>query len=68
MADIDGQAAIWLYVKPSLGLPHFLGAVAGIAILVHLALIGHTTWMNKYWEGGNKAKVSISHVLPGNIA
>ena len=67
MADIDGQAAIWLYVKPSLGLPHFLGAVAGIAILVHLALIGHTTWMNKYWEGG-KAKVSISHVLPGNNA
>ncbi len=67
MADTDGQAAIWLYVKPSLGLPHFLGAVAGIAALVHLGLIGHTTWFKKYWEGG-KAKAAISQVLPGNNA
>ncbi len=68
MADIDGQAGIWLYVKPSLGLPHFIGAVAGIAVLVHLAVLGHTTWYNKFLEGGNKAKVSISQVLPGNNA
>ena len=67
MADIDGQAGIWLYVKPSLGLPHFIGAVAMIAVVVHLGILGHTTWYNKYMEGG-KAKVSISHVLPGNIA
>ncbi len=64
MADTDGQAAIWLYVRPSLGLPHFLGGVVLIALAVHLALIGHTTWVNKYFEGG-KAKVSISQVLPG---
>ncbi len=65
MADTDGQAAIWLYVRPSLGLPHFLGAVLLIAIAVHAALIGHTTWYNKYWEGG-KAKVAVTHVLPGS--
>jgi light-harvesting protein B-800-850 alpha chain len=65
MADTDGQAAIWLYVRPSLGLPHFLGAVVLIALIVHLALIGHTTWVKKYFEGG-KAKVAISQVLPGN--
>ena len=64
MADTDGQAAIWLYVRPSLGLPHFLGAVLLIAIAVHAALIGHTTWFNKYWEGGKK--VAITQVLPGS--
>ncbi|MFZ1107300.1 MAG: light-harvesting protein [Rhodomicrobium sp.] len=66
MADTDGQAAIWLYVRPSLGLPHFLGAVLLIAVAVHAGLIGHTKWYNQYWEGGKK--VSISHVLPGNNA
>ncbi len=68
MADIDGQAAIWLYVRPSIGLPHFLGAVVLIALAVHLAILGHTTWLNKYFEGGNKAKVSISQVLPSNLS
>ena len=67
MADVDGQAAIWLYVRPSLGLPHFLGTVALVAILVHLALIGHTTWFKKYWEGG-KAKAAITQVLPSSHA
>ncbi len=65
MADTDGQAAIWLYVRPSLGLPHFLLAIIYIAVAVHLAVLGHTTWLNKYFEGG-KAKVSISQVLPSN--
>jgi light-harvesting protein B-800-850 alpha chain len=65
MADTDGQAAIWLYVKPSLGLPHFLGTVALIAILVHAGLIGHTKWFNQYWEGGKKVS---SQILPGSVA
>jgi light-harvesting protein B-800-850 alpha chain len=67
MADIDGQAGIWLYVKPGVGLPLFLGAVAVTALLVHAAILGHTTWYSKFIEGG-KAKVSISHVLPSNNA
>ena len=42
MADVDGQAGIWLVVPPKIGLPLFLGTVTLIAILVHAALIGHT--------------------------
>jgi light-harvesting protein B-800-850 alpha chain len=64
MADTDGQAAIWLYVRPSLGLPHFLGTVALIALLVHAAILGHTKWFKAFMEGGKKA-ASISYVLPG---
>jgi len=67
MADIDGQAKIWLYVKPSLGLPHFLGAIAMVAVIVHLGVLGHTTWYKKFLNG-EKIKTSISHVLPGNNA
>lgn len=54
MADTDGEHAIWLVVPPSVGLPLLLGAVALIAVLVHAALISHTKWYPKYWEGGAK--------------
>ena len=55
MADSDGQAGIWLVVPPKVGLPLFLGSVTLIAILVHAALVSHTQWFGKYWEGDKKA-------------
>jgi light-harvesting protein B-800-850 alpha chain len=45
------QGKIWTVVKPSVGLPLLLGSVTVIAILVHYALISHTTWFPKYWNG-----------------
>jgi hypothetical protein len=39
MADIDGQAKIWLVVKPEVGLMWLLCGVAFAAVLVH-ALLG----------------------------
>ncbi|MBT3071189.1 light-harvesting protein [Rhodomicrobium sp. Az07] len=57
MADTDGQHGIWLVVPPKVGLPLLLGTVTLIAILVHAALIGHTTWFPKYWNG-SAAKVA----------
>ena len=60
MADYtDGEHGIWLVVPPSVGLPLLLGTVALIAILVHAALIGHTKWYPKYWEGSNKVASSV---------
>ena len=50
------QARIWLVVKPTVGLPLFLGTVLVIALLVHFAVLSHTTWFSAYWEGGLKAK------------
>ena len=55
MADVDGQAGIWLVVPPKVGLPLFLGTVTLIAVLVHAALVGTSTWYRKYWEGGKKS-------------
>ena len=48
------QAKIWLVVKPSIGLPLFLGTVTLIALLVHASVLTHTTWFGAYWEGHAK--------------
>lgn len=48
------QSRIWLVVKPTVGLPLFLGSVALIAFLVHFAVLSHTTWYPAYFEGHAK--------------
>jgi light-harvesting protein B-800-850 alpha chain len=52
------QARIWLVVKPTVGLPLFLGTVLTIALLVHYAILSHTTWFGAYWQGSAKAKTA----------
>jgi light-harvesting protein B-800-850 alpha chain len=42
---------IWLVVKPSVGIPLFLGAVAVSSFAVHLALLTNTTWLKAYYNG-----------------
>ena len=63
MADIDGQAKIWLVVNPSAGLPLFLGAVAVTALLVHAAVLQNTTWFPAFIQGG-KEKVTVTQPAP----
>ena len=45
------QGRIWCVVKPTVGLPLFLGSVAVIALLVHYSVLSHTTWIAKFWGG-----------------
>jgi light-harvesting protein B-800-850 alpha chain len=52
------QGKIWLVVKPTVGLPLFLGGVTVIALCVHFALLSHTTWFPAYHNGGTKAKTA----------
>lgn len=54
------QGKIWLVVNPSVGLPLFLGSVAVIALLVHFAVLSHTTWFPAYWNGGKAKVVAVS--------
>jgi light-harvesting protein B-800-850 alpha chain len=54
------QGKIWLVVKPTVGLPAFLGGVAIIALVVHLAVLSHTTWWPAYYNGGQKAKATAA--------
>ena len=45
------QGKIWLVVKPTVGLPLFLGGVAVIALAVHAAVLTNTTWYPGYYSG-----------------
>ena len=60
--DVDGQSGIWLVVPPKVGLPLFLGTVTIIALLVHAAILSHTSWFGKYWEGGKRSAEIVSMV------
>ena len=65
------QGKIWTVVSPSVGLPLMLGSVAITSLIVHAAVLTHTTWMGNYWQGG-KAKTAelvapaqVASVVPG---
>jgi light-harvesting protein B-800-850 alpha chain len=56
------QKEIWCVVNPSVGLPLFLGAVAGIALIVHASVLNHTTWFAAYWNG-SAGKASVGSTV-----
>ncbi|MGC9417889.1 MAG: light-harvesting protein [Rhodovulum sp.] len=45
------NAKLWLVVKPTVGIPLFLSAVAISSFLVHLMLVLNTGWMADYYKG-----------------
>jgi light-harvesting protein B-800-850 alpha chain len=45
---------IWCVVKPSVGMPLFLSAVAIGSFAVHVALVTNTTWVKDFLQGGQK--------------
>ncbi len=57
------QGKIWLVVKPTVGLPLFLGSVTLIALLVHFAVLSNTTWFSAYWNGA-AAKAAVTAPAP----
>ena len=50
------QGKIWRVVKPTIGVPLFLTAVAVSSFTVHYMLLTHTTWLPAYYQGGAKMK------------
>jgi light-harvesting protein B-800-850 alpha chain len=44
---------IWCVVKPSVGIPLFLGAVAVSSFAVHYMLVSNTTWVKRFLNGGS---------------
>ncbi len=50
---------LWCVVKPSVGIPIIIGAVAVSSFAVHLALTMNTTWVKRYLNG-SAAQVSMA--------
>ncbi|MBU3694543.1 MAG: light-harvesting protein [Rhodocyclaceae bacterium] len=42
---------MWTVVKPTVGVPLLIGAVAVGSFAVHLAITTHTTWVSKFLNG-----------------
>jgi light-harvesting protein B-800-850 alpha chain len=59
---------MWLVVKPSVGVPVFLGAVAVGSFAVHVALLTNTTWVPKYLNGGTGAAKVSAVEAPADMA
>lgn len=49
---------LWCVVKPSVGIPLIIGAVAVGSFAVHVALLTNTDWVPKFLNGGPPAKVA----------
>ena len=62
------QKELWLVVKPTVGLPLFLGSVAFTSLLVHYAVLTHTSWYSSFLEGGAKAKAEAVVAAPAPVA
>ena len=55
---------MWCVVKPSVGIPIIIGAVAVASFSVHVALTLNTTWVKKYLNGSAAQISSIQSESP----
>jgi len=55
---------MWTVVRPTVGIPLFLGAVAVGSFSVHLALLNNTTWVKAFLEGGQSTKSAVTSMAP----
>ena len=51
---------IWLVVKPSVGLPLFFGGVAITSLIVHAAVLTHSSWYPAYLNGNQHVRVAAA--------
>ncbi len=42
---------MWCVVKPTVGIPVFLGGVAVISFTIHFAVLNNTTWFPAFFGG-----------------
>jgi light-harvesting protein B-800-850 alpha chain len=65
------NSKIWLVVKPTVGVPLFLSAVAVGSFAVHVAVLSNTTWVADFLSGqelgsGMAALETETRVLPAS--
>ena len=55
---------MWTVVKPTVGIPLIIGAVAVGSFSVHYAIWTHTTWVSAFLEGGAKTAAASMPAAP----
>jgi light-harvesting protein B-800-850 alpha chain len=56
---------MWCVVKPSVGIPLFIAAIAVASFSVHLAIVSNTTWVKKFLNGSATAAVTMTETSTG---
>ncbi len=62
------NSKMWLVVKPTVGIPLFLSAVAIGSFAVHVAVLTHTSWVSDFLSGqplGSGDAVAASQKVGG---
>lgn len=63
------NAKIWLVVKPTVGVPLFLTAVAVSSFAVHVSVMKYSKWLPEYYAGATVEKQSdVAMAVPGSNA
>jgi light-harvesting protein B-800-850 alpha chain len=62
------NAKMWLVVKPTVGIPLFLSAVAISSFAVHVAVVSMAPWLKGYYQGNPIAGGTAALEAPVNIA
>lgn len=60
------NSKMWLVVKPTVGIPLFLGAVAVGSFAVHVAVVTNTTWVGDFLSGTEMGS-SQSAAIESNV-
>ena len=61
------NAKMWLVVKPTVGIPLFLSAVAISSFAVHVGIVMNTDWVESYHSGkGINPAASAALTLPAD--
>jgi light-harvesting protein B-800-850 alpha chain len=61
------NAKIWLVVRPTVGIPLFLSAVAIGSFSTHVMILRNTTWVPQFLQGKPKARAAAVDVPGGNV-
>lgn len=59
------NAKMWLVVKPTVGIPLFLTAVAVSSFAVHIAVLSKTNWYEDYLVGKTLGSTATAALVPG---
>jgi light-harvesting protein B-800-850 alpha chain len=49
------EGRLWLYVKPTVGIPLFFLGFMLASLLVHASILTNTTWFPAFFQGGADA-------------
>jgi light-harvesting protein B-800-850 alpha chain len=61
------NAKMWLVVKPTVGVPLFLSAVAIGSFAVHVAVLTNTGWVGDFLNGRTIGTTAAQMVVPDSL-